>query len=125
MMPAMIAYSAVHREFGEAWRHRVMEPSRVALKKILRRGIKRSQLPATLQMDTAMALLLGPLLYGHIFHKESHPEPFDFGGEAAKSFWRAYGVDSAKDSGGTPRRMRSVSAKPNSAKQEASETFKA
>ena len=26
MMPTMIAYSAVHKEFGEAWRHRVMEP---------------------------------------------------------------------------------------------------
>ena len=118
MMPAMIAYSAVHREFGEAWRHRVMEPSRVTLKKILRRAMKRSQLPATLQMDTAMALLLGPLLYGHIFHKESHPEPFDFGGEAAKSFWRAYGMKSAKGSAGTSGASRIVKAKRGSAKQE-------
>jgi hypothetical protein len=75
-----------------------MEPSRVALKRILRRGMKRSQLPATLQMDTAMALLLGPLLYGHIFHKEAHTEPFDFGGHAAESFWRAYGIKRAKAS---------------------------
>jgi len=101
MMPAMIAYSAVHHEFGEAWRHRVMEPSRVALKKILRRGIKRSLLPATLNMDAAMALLLGPLLYGHIFHKETHPQPFDFGGYAAESFWRAFGVKNAKSSAGS------------------------
>ena len=121
MMPAMIAYSAVHREFGEAWRHRVMEPSRVALKRILRRGMKRSQLPATLQMDTAMALLLGPLLYGHIFHKESHPEPFDFGGEAAKSFWRAYGVPSATGTGGSSRRLRSVNAKRSKAERATSE----
>jgi AcrR family transcriptional regulator len=121
MMPAMIAYSAVHSEFGEAWRHRVMEPSRVALKKILRRGIKRSLLPATLNMDVAMALLLGPLLYGHIFHKEAHSQPFDFGGYAAESFWRAYGVESAKSAQGAARRSRSLNSKPDSATQESSE----
>jgi len=93
MMPAMIAYSAVHHEFGEAWRHRVMEPSRVTLKRILRRGIKRGLLPAALDMDEAMALLLGPLLYGHVFHKEQSNGPFDFGRVAAESFWRAFRLD--------------------------------
>jgi AcrR family transcriptional regulator len=96
MMPAMIAYSAVHHEFGEAWRHRVMEPSRVCLKRILRRGIKRGLLPAALDMDTAMALLLGPLLYGHIFHREAHAGPYDFGRVAAESLWRAYGLSGGK-----------------------------
>jgi AcrR family transcriptional regulator len=97
MMPAMIAYSAVHQEFGEAWRHRVMEPSRVCLRRILRRAMKRGLLSAELDMDSAMALLLGPLLYGHIFHRESAAGPYDFGRTAAESFWRAYGiVDSAK-----------------------------
>jgi AcrR family transcriptional regulator len=96
MMPAMIAYSAVHHEFGEAWRHRVMEPSRVCLKRILRRGIKRGLLPATLDMDTAMALLLGPPLYGHVFHKEAHTAAFDFGRIAAESFWRAHHVKDGK-----------------------------
>jgi AcrR family transcriptional regulator len=95
MMPAMIAYSAVHLEFGKAWRHRVMEPSRMCLKRILRRGIKRKLLPAALDMDSAMALLLGPLIYGHIFHKEQHEAAFDFGRAAAESFWRAYGVHDA------------------------------
>jgi len=105
MMPALIAYSAVHREFGEAWRHRVMEPSRVCLKRILRRAIKRRLLPATLDMDEAMALLLGPLLYGHVFHKEQHNGPFDFGRLAAESFWRAYGQG---DSISAPRRLAKV-----------------
>lgn len=95
MMPAMIAYSAVHHEFGEAWRHRVMEPSRVCLKRILRRGIKRGLLPASLDMDSAMALLLGPMLYGHIFHRDTHAGPHDFGRLAAGAFWRAYGADEA------------------------------
>jgi len=92
MMPTMIAYSAVHKEFGEAWRHRVMEPSRVCLKRILRRGIKRGLLSSSLDLDTCMALLLGPVLYGHIFHREAQPGTHDFGNKAAESFWRAYGV---------------------------------
>jgi AcrR family transcriptional regulator len=92
MMPTMIAYSAVHQEFGEAWRHRVMEPSRVCLKRILRRAIKRGLLPGSLDFDVAMALLLGPLLYRHIFHRGDPSASSDFGHVAAESFWRAYGV---------------------------------
>src|SRR6202453_1705134 len=95
MMPTMIAYSAVHREFGEAWRHRVMEPSRVLLKRILRRGIKRGLLPSSLDMDMCMALLLGPVLYGHIFHRADLAGSRDFGSKAAESFWRAYGIGEA------------------------------
>jgi len=92
MVPAMIAYSAVHHEFGEAWRHRVMEPSRICLKRILRRGTKRGQLPASLNLEMAMALLLGPVLYGHIFHRDTSPGTEDFGRQAAETFWRAYGI---------------------------------
>ena len=66
-----------------------MEPARVCLKRILRRGIKRGQLPSSLDLDTCMALLLGPGLYGHIFHRA---EPRDFGRKAAETFWRAHGV---------------------------------
>jgi len=47
-------------------------------------------------MDAAMALLLGPLLYGHIFHSEAEPGRCDFGRLAAESFWRAYGIDAAE-----------------------------
>jgi len=108
MMPAMIAYSAVHQEFGEAWRHRVMEPSRVCLKRILRRGVKRKLLPASLDMDAAMALLLGPLLYGHIFHRGMQPKVRDLGQVAAESFWRAYGAGSDRLKGGTPNADGSV-----------------
>jgi AcrR family transcriptional regulator len=96
MMPTMIAYSAVHQEFGEAWRHRVMEPSRVCLKRLLRRGMKRGMLPAALDLDAAMALLLGPLLYGHIFHRGMQPGCPDIGQIAAESFWRAHCISPAK-----------------------------
>src|SRR6516164_2146178 len=59
--PSLIAYSAIHPEFGKAWRHRVMEPPRQCLKRILRRGMESGQLPPDLDLDAAMALLLGPM----------------------------------------------------------------
>jgi AcrR family transcriptional regulator len=95
MMPALIAYSAVNKEFGEAWRHRVMEPPRVSLKRILRRAIKRGQLPATLDLEVSMALLLGPLLYRHIFHDQTHPDPHDIGPVVAAAFWRGHALDNS------------------------------
>ena len=56
MTPSLIAYSAVHPEFGKAWRHRVMEPPRQCLKRILRRGIARGVFPHDLDLEAAMAL---------------------------------------------------------------------
>jgi len=92
MMPMMVAYSAVHREFGDAWRHRVMEPSRLLLKRILRRGIEQKVLPATLDLDEAMALLLGPILYTKIFQGGSCQD--DIGAKVAEAFWRAHSIGS-------------------------------
>jgi len=120
MMPAMIAYSAVHREFGEAWRHRVMEPSRVCLKKILRRGINRSLLPATLDMDIAMALLLGPYFTDTSFTKKLTLKT-RLRREAAESFFRAYAVAvapmPAPDKAKRARTKRSSKAKPANLKK--------
>jgi AcrR family transcriptional regulator len=98
LMPGMVAYSALHREFGDAWRHRVMEPARVMLKRILRRGIERKQLPSSLDMDEAMALMLGPLLYLRIFCGETPQN--DMQEKVVDSFWRSHTIG---DGTGAPR----------------------
>lgn len=90
MTPSLIAYSAIHLEFGKAWRHRVMEPPRQCLKSVLRRGISRGQLPGDLDMEAAMALLLGPMLYAHVFHKDQGSNKPDLGPVTAETFWRAH-----------------------------------
>ena len=90
MMPSLIAYSALHPEFGKAWRHRVMEPPRQCLKRVLRRGIARGVLPQNLDLESAMALLLGPMLYAHVFQKEQPSHTPDLGPLTAQAFWRAY-----------------------------------
>jgi AcrR family transcriptional regulator len=90
LMPSMIAYSAVHPEFGMAWRRRVMEPPRNSLIKILRRGMKQGQLPRLLDIEASVSLLLGPVLYTHIFQKERLSKAPDIGPKSAEAFWRAH-----------------------------------
>jgi len=90
LTPSLIAYSAFHPEFGREWRHRVTEPPRQCIKKILRRGISRGQLPADLDIESAVALLLGPMLYAHIFSKEDPSRKPDLGPISAANFWRAH-----------------------------------
>ena len=90
LTPSLIAYSAIHPEFGKAWRHRVMEPPREGIKNILRRGIERGHLQRNLDLEASVALLLGPVLYEHIFNKEAQIKPPDIGPVAAEAFCRAF-----------------------------------
>lgn len=90
--PSLIAYSAVHPEFGRAWRQRVTEPSRRAVRGILQRAIRRGQLPRNLPLDTAIAILLGPMLYVHIFYKEDPRKKPDIGPDVAAAFCRAWQI---------------------------------
>lgn len=92
MMPTLIAYSAVHQQFGAAWRHRVMDPPRQCLRKILQRGIERELLPSSLDFELSFALLLGPILYRHIFNKGGG-ELSDVGPQTAEAFCRAFAGD--------------------------------
>jgi AcrR family transcriptional regulator len=95
LTPSLIAYSAVHQEFGQAWRNRVMQPARQCIQQILRRGIRQGQLRAV-DTEVAIALLLGPMLYSHIFQKGRGPQSPDIGPQVAEAFWRAYRTDKAQ-----------------------------
>jgi AcrR family transcriptional regulator len=67
LMPHLMAYGARHRAFGEQWRGRAIERPLTQLKQILRRGKTRSILRRDLDLDAAAALLMGPMMYRHIF----------------------------------------------------------
>lgn len=90
LTPSLIAYSAFHPEFGREWRHRVTEPPRQCIRKILRRGIASGQLQPDIDIEASVALLLGPMLYAHIFSKEDPTRKPDLGPISAASFWRAH-----------------------------------
>jgi AcrR family transcriptional regulator len=91
MMPGLVAYSATHPAFGNAWRSNVLEPARRALFKALTRGMKRGEISRNVDMDVAFCLLLGPMLYRHMFHGKADLEIEVVGREAAEAFVRAYG----------------------------------
>lgn len=90
MMPGLVAYSARNPAFGAAWRKRIMEPARKALGKALERAMKRGEISSGLDMDVAFCLLLGPMLYRHLFHGKADLEIEVVGREVAEAFGRAY-----------------------------------
>jgi AcrR family transcriptional regulator len=88
LMPHLIAYSARNEQFGRAWKTRVMERSRDFLRKLLRRGVDRGMLPAVLDEELGVALLLGPMMYRHIFGSSVDREWLAEG--TVNSFWKAH-----------------------------------
>lgn len=90
MMPAFIAYSAAHQEFGKAWRHRVLEPLRQNLRRIVRRGIEQKLLRSDLDVELGVALLFGPILYLHILQKGEQPPNLEIAPAVVEAYWRAH-----------------------------------
>lgn len=88
IMPHLLAYSASHPDFGRAWRTRVMERARNGVKKLLRLGIERGVFPSVLDEELATALLLGPMIFRHVFGASVDREWLANG--AVESFWKAY-----------------------------------
>ena len=88
LMPHLIAYSARNEEFGRAWRARAMERLRSGLKELLRRGIERGIFSPLMDEELAVALLLGPMVFRHIFRGSLDKEWLARG--AVDAFWRAH-----------------------------------
>jgi AcrR family transcriptional regulator len=93
ILPAMIAYSNAHPQFGKAWRERALEPSRKSIQRILRRGIQQGQVPPKLDIEFAIAMLLGPVFYDRILRKGApNSRSPEIGARVAATFCRAFGV---------------------------------
>lgn len=91
ILPHFVAYSATHTEFGNAWRHMAMEPPRRELKQLIGKGIQEGELSGDLDMDLCLAVLLGPLLYWHIFLRKNIGDPKALAEGVVGMFWRAFG----------------------------------
>lgn len=93
MMPHVMAYAARNREFGDQWRTRIIELPQMRLQKLLERGIAQQKLVKKIDLNTALSLLLGPMLYWHIFlrRKSAAPMPEDLAVQVVNTFWKAYG----------------------------------
>lgn len=94
--PHLIAYSARNPDFGDAWRNTVMEPPRRELRRLLRQAVRKKELTAKLDVELSLALLLGPVLYWHIFLRRSEGDPKRLVKGVVGAFWRAYGESAAR-----------------------------
>jgi len=105
LTPHLIAYSARNLAFGRAWKTRVMDRARTGLKMLLRRGMNRGVFPAVLDEELGVALLLGPMLYRHIFGSSVSLDWLAEG--TVDSFWRAHARPMEKKREMTPvKKMR-------------------
>src|ERR1700753_1236349 len=87
MVPHMIAYASRNQVLGVAWRARVIEPARVALTNIIRRGERHGVLRHGIDPEVGIALLLGPMMYRHIFvQKAGKKVPKDLEVQVADAF---------------------------------------
>ncbi len=77
LMPHFMAYAARNPSFGIAWRKMAMEPPRQELTRLLTQAVARGELAPLPDLGLALALLLGPMLYHHIFvmNKGQCPQP--------------------------------------------------
>ncbi|HTW81065.1 MAG TPA: TetR/AcrR family transcriptional regulator [Terracidiphilus sp.] len=96
MTASIISYAKLHNEFGKAWRTRAMEPARKAIAKAIHHAMGRGELSPQMDLKVIEAMLLGPLVYSHIFQSErktAHPE---MGPKIAEAFVRAYAGEMKK-----------------------------
>jgi AcrR family transcriptional regulator len=68
LMPHLIAYAARNPEFGKAWRSHVMQPGKTKAVALMERGKAQGIFRADLDNSIGLALLIGPMMYRHIFH---------------------------------------------------------
>jgi len=91
--PHLMAYSAKNRAFGEAWRGRVMEPARRALIGMMERGERTGALKPGIDREVGLAMLLGPLMYTHVFvKKQGKPSPRELELQVADGFLALFGT---------------------------------
>ena len=91
MMPHMIAYASRNPVLGVAWRTRVLEPARIALTNLIQRGEKRGILRHGIDPEVGIALLLGPMMYRHVFtHKMGQKGPRNLEVQVADAFLAAF-----------------------------------
>jgi hypothetical protein len=90
IMPHLIAYSARNPQFGHTWRHMVMEPPRTELTHLLKLGISQKLFRPRLDLELALALLIGPIIYSHVFLGRGKGDVRALAEGVVDAFWRAF-----------------------------------
>lgn len=97
LWPHLMAYSAKNHAFGQAWRARVMEPARRGLAAMVERGQRQGVLRKEIDLETSLALLLGPMMYTHVFvTKQGKPSPKNLVAHVVDGFFACFGKSESK-----------------------------
>lgn len=95
LTPQFAAYGATNAAFGLAWRQMVMDPPRREIRRLLEAGIAKRELPHTLDLELALAMLLGPMLYWQVFLKKDTENPAALAEGIVAAFWSAFALKKA------------------------------
>jgi AcrR family transcriptional regulator len=102
VMPHVIAYAARNLDFGHAWRNRAMSPILTVLTEWIKRERERGTLSAEIELESALAMLVGPLLFRNIFHKREPGQRKVYAPQLeeriADGFLSLYGVSASRRS---------------------------
>jgi len=90
IMPHLVAHAARNPVFAKAWRERVLEPPRAQLSRLLERAVAERHLSAGLDTNLATALLLGPMMYGHLLTRIQSEPPPRLAERVVDAFWKAH-----------------------------------
>jgi AcrR family transcriptional regulator len=105
IMPHFLGYAARNPAFGAAWRTMAMDPPRRELTRLLQQGMNAGELSPSIDLNVALALLLGPIVYWNIFLNQRKPDgdPRNLADGVVDAFWKAFGIN-ARASNGARRR---------------------
>jgi AcrR family transcriptional regulator len=90
ILPHFVAYSARNSRFGDAWRRMALGPPRQELTRLLAQAVEAGELADIPPSDLALSLLLGPIVYNHIFGRSKACQPEDIARIVVDEFWQAY-----------------------------------
>jgi len=102
--PHLVSYGVRNPAFGKAWRLRVLEPPRTQLAALLLHARAQGLLSKSVDIDVAMAMLLGPLFYRHIMGMVDRPIPSNLPQAVVDAFLKS------QTSGGVPGESRRPAA---------------
>ena len=102
MTPHLVSYGIRNPAFGKAWRLRVLEPPRTELTGLLRQARARGTLSKAVDIEVAIAMLLGPLFYRHIMGLVDRPISPRLPQDVVDAFLKSQGAESS--GAGTSRR---------------------
>jgi AcrR family transcriptional regulator len=88
--PHFMSYSASNISFGTEWRRMVMEPPRRELRHLMKLGIEKHEFAPDLNVDLALAILLGPMIYWYVFLKRTSVDPKRLAEGVVDAFWKAF-----------------------------------